>query len=296
MSQEHLDPHLMHDPPKPVSRAGRDLPAAIAVGVGLLAAVVVTLGWFHWGFTLLVAVALSFAAHELYQALKRIGMTAAIWPIIIGTVAIQVASYYVSLNPDRGLGAAPTLLALLSLTVIASLIFRLRGGPQGFVKDAAASLFIVAYVSLLGAAVPLMLGGEQGKERVIAFIVCVAANDTGGYVAGVLFGKHKMAPVISPKKTWEGLAGSVVFAVGVGVLMAMWLLGASWWVGVVLGLAMVAFGTCGDLIESMIKRDVGIKDMSSFLPGHGGVMDRLDSLLVAAPVAWLVLYLTVPGG
>ncbi|MGA4508638.1 phosphatidate cytidylyltransferase [Propionibacteriaceae bacterium G1746] len=296
MSQEHLDPHLMHDPPKPASRAGRNLPAAIAVGAALLAAVVVTLGWFHWGFTLLVAAALSLGAHELNLALRRIGMTAAIWPIIIGTIAIQVASYYVGLHPQAGLGAAPTLLALLSLTVIAALIARLRGGPQGFVKDAAASLFIIAYVSLLGAAVPLMLGGDQGKERVIAFIVCVAANDTGGYIAGVLFGKHKMAPVISPKKTWEGFAGSVVFAVALGVVMAIWLLDASWWVGAVLGLAMVLFGTAGDLIESMIKRDVGIKDMSSFLPGHGGVMDRLDSLLVAAPVAWLVLYLTVPGG
>lgn len=296
MSQEHIDPARITDPPKPASRAGRNLPAAIGVGAALIAALILTLGWWHWGFTLLVAAALSLGAKELHSALLRVGMRAAIVPIIIGTIAIQVGSFYVSRNPEAGLGAAPTLLALLCLTVLVALMWRLPGGPQHFVMDAAASLFIIAYVALLGASVPLMLGGELGRERVIAFIACVAANDIGGYVIGVLFGKHKMAPVISPKKTWEGLAGSVLFAVPTGILMATWLLQASWWVGVVLGLAMVVVATAGDLIESMIKRDVGIKDMSSFLPGHGGVMDRLDSLLVSAPVAWLVLYVTVPGG
>ncbi|MGA4669806.1 phosphatidate cytidylyltransferase [Propionibacteriaceae bacterium Y1923] len=296
MSQEHIEPQLLNDPPKPASRAGRNLPAAITVGVVLGAVLVFTLGWWHWGFTLLVATALCLGAKELHSALLRVGLHAAIVPIIIGTIAIQVGSYFVSLYPDAGLGAAPTLLALLCLTVLAALIWRLPGGPQGFVMDAAGSLFIIGYVALLGATVPLMLGGELGRERVTAFIACVVANDIGGYVLGVLFGKHKMAPVISPKKTWEGLAGSVLFAVPTGILLATWLLDSSWWVGAVLGLTMVVTATAGDLIESMVKRDVGIKDMSSFLPGHGGVMDRLDSLLLSAPVAWLVLYLTVPGG
>lgn len=296
MSQEHLDPQLLRDPPRPASRAGRNLPAAVTVGVVLIGALVGTLGWWHWGFTLLVAAALSLGAKELHDAMLRIGMKAALVPIILGTIAIQVASFYVSGHPSTGVGAASTLLALLCLTVLAALLWRLPGGPQGFIMDSAASLFIIAYVALLGASVPLMLGGELGRERVIAFIACIVANDTGGYALGILFGKHKMAPVISPKKTWEGLFGSVLFAIPVGIVAAVWLLHSDWWIGAVLGLAMVVFGTAGDLIESMVKRDVGIKDMSSVLPGHGGVMDRLDSLLVGAPVAWLVLYLTVPGG
>jgi phosphatidate cytidylyltransferase len=104
-----------------------------------------------------------------------------------------------------------------------------------------------------------------------------------------------MAPLISPKKSWEGFAGSMVFGVAAGVGMAILVLRVEFWVGIVLGVCLVVVGTCGDLIESMIKRDIGIKDMSSFLPGHGGVMDRLDSLLVAAPVAWLIMYILVPG-
>lgn len=296
MSQEHLDPQLLHDQPKPVSRAGRNLPAAIAVGGLMMAAVVLTLGWWHWGFAMLSAVGLSLGAKELHSALARLGVRVAIVPIIVGIVAIQIGSFYVSRHPELGISAAPILLALLCLTVLAVLMWRLPGGPQGYVLDSAAGLFVVGYVGLLGASVPLMLGNDLGRERLIVFIACIVANDTGGYVLGVLFGKHRMAPVISPKKTWEGLAGSVLFAVPMGSLMAIWLLDAAWWVGAVLGLAMVFFGTAGDLIESMIKRDVGIKDMSSFLPGHGGVMDRLDSLLVGAPVAWLVLHLTVPGG
>lgn len=296
MSQEHLNPHQLQDPPRPVRRAGRNLPAAIAVGVGLVGVVIGTLGWWHWGFTLLVAVALSLGAVEIHQALKRIGMNSAITPIVVGTVAIQVGSYYASQHPDRGISSITVLVSMLGLTVLSALMWRLPKGPDGFVKDASASLFTIAYLPLLGTAVPLMLGGDLGRERVIAFIACVVASDTGGYIAGVLFGKHKMAPVISPKKTWEGFAGSVAGGVLAGVITVTWLLDSAWWVGVLLGVLLVIFGTAGDLVESMVKRDVGIKDMSSFLPGHGGVMDRLDSLLVAAPVAWLVLYLTVPGG
>jgi phosphatidate cytidylyltransferase len=170
-----------------------------------------------------------------------------------------------------------------------------RGAP-GFVKDIAASLAIIAYVPLLGSFAALMLAEELGGARVVTFMLIVVMNDVGGYVAGVLFGKHQMAPKISPKKSWEGFAGSLVFGTGAGAAMSVYSLKQPFWVGIILGVALVAIGTCGDLLESMIKRDLGIKDMSSFLPGHGGVMDRLDSLLVAAPVAWLIMYILVPGG
>jgi phosphatidate cytidylyltransferase len=141
-----------------------------------------------------------------------------------------------------------------------------------------------------------MLAGGNGGTRIVTFMLIVVMNDVGGYIAGVLFGKHPMAPKISPKKSWEGFVGSLLFGTAAGVCMAIFGLGVPFWVGIILGVALVAVGTCGDLIESMIKRDIGIKDMSSFLPGHGGIMDRLDSLLIAAPVAWLIMYVLVPGG
>jgi len=277
--------------------AGRDLPAAIGVGVGLIALVVVTLAFFHWGFILLVAAMLSLGAWEVYRALQRLGMNAAIVPIVAGTVAMTTGTYAAARDLAwLGIPWHSTLLAWLGATVLAALIARMPKGTSGFVADASASLFIIGYVALLGSFTALILAASDGSARMVTFLLCVVAVDTGGYIAGVLFGKHPLAPTISPKKTIEGSVGSVVLAVAVGVAMAVWVLHVAWYVGAVLGLALVLFGTAGDLIESLIKRDVGIKDMSSILPGHGGVMDRLDSLLVAAPAAWLVLYVMVPGG
>jgi len=186
------------------------------------------------------------------------------------------------------------LLGSLALTVLAALIWRMRGGSKGYVKDAAASLMIIAYVPMLGSFAPLMLAEDHGAARLVTFMLVVTMSDTGGLIGGVLFGKHPLAPKISPKKSWEGFAGSMVFGIAAAVLMTVLVLKVPFWVGIIIGVSLVTVGTCGDLIESMIKRDLGIKDMSSFLPGHGGVMDRLDSLLVAAPVAWLIMYVLVP--
>jgi phosphatidate cytidylyltransferase len=277
-------------------RAGRNLPAAIGIGVGLGAYVVLSLIYLKPAFVVLVAVALVLAAVELHEALKRQGMTSAIVPIAIGSVAIAFGSYFAGRPGPVIFSTTSVLLASLALTVLASLIWRMPKGAAGFVRDSAASLMIIAYVPLLGSFAALMLAEARGAARVVTFLLIVVMSDTGGYVAGVLFGKHPMAPKISPKKSWEGLAGSVLFGAAAGVCMALFVLHVPFWAGIILGVSLVAVGTCGDLIESMIKRDLGIKDMSSFLPGHGGVMDRLDSLLVAAPVAWLIMYLFVPGG
>ncbi len=284
-------------PPARTPRAGRDLPAATAVGVGLIAIVVVTLAWWHWGFVLLLAIMLTLGAVEVSGALRRTGMNAAVVPIVIGTPTMILASYAAAMEVGgTGIPWHSVLLAFLGATVLAALVWRMPAGHEGYVRDASASLFVIAYIGLLGSFAALILAGDNGAARIITFLLCVVANDTGGYAVGVLFGRHPMAPRISPKKSWEGFAGSVGFAVLTGALMAFFVLGVDWWIGAFLGLLLAFFATCGDLIESMIKRDVGIKDMSSFLPGHGGVMDRLDSMLVAAPAAWLVLYLLVPGG
>jgi phosphatidate cytidylyltransferase len=277
-------------------RAGRNLPAAIGIGVGLGVYVVLSLIYLKPAFVVLVAVALVLAAVELHEALKRQGMTSAIVPIAIGSVAISFGSYFAGRPGPVIFSTTSVLLASLALTVLASLIWRMPKGAAGFVGDSAASLMIIAYVPLLGSFAALMLAEAQGAARVVTFLLIVVMSDTGGYVAGVLFGRHPMAPKISPKKSWEGLAGSLVFGAAAGVCMALFVLHVPFWAGIILGVSLVAGGTCGDLIESMIKRDLGIKDMSSFLPGHGGVMDRLDSLLVAAPIAWLIMYLLVPGG
>ncbi|HET9871744.1 MAG TPA: phosphatidate cytidylyltransferase [Propionibacteriaceae bacterium] len=277
-------------------RAGRDLPAAIAVGVGLGAYIVLSLLFFQPAFVALVAAALALGSIEIYQALQRQGLRAAIVPIVIGTIAISTGSYLAGQQNPVVFPTTSVLLASLALTVLASLIWRMPGGSTGFVKDASASLFIIAYVPLLGSFAALLLGGSNGGTRMVTFMLIVVMNDVGGYIAGVLFGKHPMAPKISPKKSWEGFGGSLFFGTVAGVCMAVFGLGVPFWVGIILGVCLVTVGTCGDLIESMIKRDLGIKDMSSFLPGHGGVMDRLDSLLIAAPVAWLIMYVLVPGG
>jgi len=127
-------------------------------------------------------------------------------------------------------------------------------------------------------------------------VILTACSDTGGYLAGILVGKHPLVPRISPKKTWEGLGGSIVVCLTAGAIMVPQLLDGQVWQGLLLGLAAVAAATLGDLTESMIKRDLEIKDMGHLLPGHGGIMDRIDSLLVMAPVVWLLLAVFVPNG
>lgn len=293
MSQEKISPSNVTPPPK-TSRAGRNLPAAIAVGVALFGSVVVTLAWWNWGFVLFVAVALSLGVVELHRAMARIGARSEVAPLVVGTLASVIGAYHAGQSSTTNLPANSLIIGLLALTSLGCLVMRLSRGAEGFVRDASASLFTLAYVPLMGSTVSLMLADDNGRARIITFLLCVIASDTGGYIAGVLFGKHPMAPKVSPKKTWEGFVGSVTAGMLLGAACSHWLLHASWLVGMLLGVLLVAFGTAGDLVESMVKRDVGIKDMSSFLPGHGGVMDRLDSLLVAAPVAWFAMFMMVP--
>ena len=176
----------------------------------------------------------------------------------------------------------------MAATVLLALMWRMPGGAEGYVKDSAASLFIISYIPMLASFIGLILAMPHGTSKVVTVLLCVTGSDTGGYAMGATLGKHPMAPTISPKKTWEGLIGSVLLATLVGTLMSVFVIGEPWWFGLLLALVVVVFGTTGDLVESLIKRDVGIKDMSSFLPGHGGVMDRLDSTLVVVPAAWLL--------
>lgn len=277
------------------SRAGRDLPAAIAVGLLLFALVVVTLLWFHPGFIALLVVLTSLGCVELHHALQKVGMRSAVIPVVIGNVAIIGGSYAAAeLQPVTNLPWHVVLLGFLGVTVMVALVWRMFGGASGFARDSAASLFIISYVPLLASFVGLILASPHGAAKVVAVFLAISGTDTGGYAVGATLGKHPMAPLISPKKTWEGFAGSLALASLVTILMVVFGMGRPWWHGLVLAVVVVIAGTAGDLIESMIKRDVGIKDMSSFLPGHGGVLDRLDSTLVAGPAAWIVFALLGP--
>jgi phosphatidate cytidylyltransferase len=173
--------------------------------------------------------------------------------------------------------------------VLACLGWRLVAGPDGFVADASASVFVAGYTGLMGGFVSLMLVSSVGSQRVITFVVLTICSDIGGYAAGVLAGRHPMAPKISPKKSWEGFAGSLALQAVAGVVLFVWLFQAPWWQGLVTGLVLTVTATAGDFVESAIKRDLGVKDMSNLLPGHGGLMDRLDSLLPNAFTSWLLL-------
>ena len=267
------------------SRAGRNLPAAIAVGVGLGALILGSLYWQKVLFVVLVLVVVLVAVDEMMKALRTGGAVIPRIPLFVGTAAMLVAAYF---------GGPMALLVALGITVLGTIFWRMPGGSVGFVRDVSAGVFLIGYVPLLaGFAILLVQPEADGPGRVLTFFLVTVASDVGGYVAGVLFGKHPMAPTISPKKSWEGFTGSALACIGAGIAAVVFLLDGDWWVGAIIGAVAVLTATVGDLGESMIKRDLGIKDMSNLLPGHGGVMDRLDSLLATAPIVWLLLHLLV---
>lgn len=270
---------------KPPSRAGRDLPAAIAVGVGLGALIVGTLLLWKPSFVILVTVVVVIGSLELVTALQAGRIRAPLVPVLAGALALVPVAYL--------WGSAALSLAYV-LTCVTILLWRAATGARGAARDIAGGVFITSYVALLAAITSLILAEPDGAGRMIVFLLVATMSDIGGYAVGVLFGKRPMAPSISPKKSWEGFAGSVLTCVLVGSIAVPLLLDGPWWAGALLGVPVAFFATVGDLAESTLKRDLGIKDMGNLLPGHGGVMDRLDSLLITAPVAWILLGVLVP--
>ena len=269
-----------------VSRAGRNLPAAVAVGLGLGAAVVVTLFVIpKWTFVVLATAAVCVGVWELCRALRAGGFNVPVVPSIVGCISMLGAAY---------VGGAQALLVCFALTCVAILVWRVADGVVGAARDVLGGALVAAYPSLLAAFSSLLLAPDDGAWRMFTFIAITVASDIGGYAVGVLAGRHPMAPTISPKKSWEGFAGSLVFCMAVGVACVVLALHGPWWAGLVAGAAAAVAATTGDLVESTIKRDLGIKDMSNILPGHGGLMDRLDSLVLAAPIIWAVLAVLVP--
>ncbi|MGW1711986.1 phosphatidate cytidylyltransferase [Streptomyces sp. NPDC002156] len=261
--------------------AGRDLGAAIGVAIGLGAVILASLFVVKAVFVGVIVVAVVVGLWELTSRLQeRKGIKAPLVPLALGGAAMVVSGYV------RGAEGAWVAMALTALAV---LVWRMTEPPEGYLKDVTAGVFAAFYVPFLATFVAMMLTADDGAQRVMTFLLLTVVSDTGAYAIGWRFGKHKLAPRISPGKTREGMLGAVVFAMVAGaLLMELAIDDGTWWQGLLLGLAVAVSATLGDLGESMIKRDLGIKDMGTLLPGHGGIMDRLDSLLPTAPVVWLL--------
>jgi phosphatidate cytidylyltransferase len=274
------------DEPEPApTKGGRNLPAAIGVGVALAAVILGSLFFWRPAFLGVVAVAVGVGAWELVRAIRTTGVNPPLVPLVAGGALMSGLAWW---------GRADALTFGLVVTVLAAMVWRLADGVWGYGRDVTAATFVAVYVPFLGGFAAMLASPEDGHLRVLVTLAAVVLSDTGGYIIGAKLGKHRMAPLVSPKKSWEGLAGSLgVTALGSAVLLFLLFDVSVWW-GLLFGVAVSAAAVVGDLAESMIKRDIGVKDMSSLLPGHGGLMDRLDSIVFAAPTAYLMLTIIAP--
>ena len=287
--------------PKPKNKAGRNLGAAITTGV-ILGAVVIAavlvgpMAWYP-----LVAVAVAFAMWEVLTRLREAGyQQPRTLLIILGQIMLWSSAFY----------ASGGLVAAFAISVLFLMFWRLffhtsgpgtdatgrlsrSANPENYLRDTSVGIFVLTWIPLFGSFAAMISlideGGIPGSRFIIAFMLCVVASDVGGYAAGVMFGTHPMAPAVSPNKSWEGFAGSMVFGMITGLLVVHFMIHGPWWLGLVMGAALVVCATMGDLVESQFKRELGIKDMSNLLPGHGGLMDRLDGMLPAACATYALL-------
>ena len=263
-------------------RAGRKLFPSIAVSLSLVALVWFALAYRREIFAVVVAVAVLLGIREIVRAFNASGIYISSTGLMIAALALSYATWN---------GGVAGLAVATAIAIPVLLIQLLTRGPEGFVASATATTFSLLYLPFLAGFLILLGRTSTGLERVMTFVVLVGCNDTFGYIVGVLIGKHPLVPKISPKKSWEGLIGSLVFTTAGGILSFTYILEMQWWIGAVVGLMIVFTATCGDLIESAMKRDLALKDMGSLLPGHGGMLDRLDSVLISAPALWLALEL-----
>ena len=263
-------------------RAGRKLGPSILVSLSLVALIWSSLAFQPIVFAGVVTLAVILGIREISRAFAAAKTNISANSLIAAAIGLSVATWF---DGVEGLAVATA----VALPVL--LINLLRSGPEGFVRSATATTLALVYLPFLAGFIILLGHNEKGLEQVMTFVILVGCNDTFGYFVGVLIGKHPMAPDISPKKSWEGLAGSIVFTMLGGALMFHYVLDINWYIGALVGLLIVFTATSGDLIESAMKRDLHLKDMGSLLPGHGGILDRLDSVLLSAPALWMALEL-----
>ncbi|MEO6533967.1 MAG: phosphatidate cytidylyltransferase [Pseudolysinimonas sp.] len=271
-------------------RTGRNLLAAIGIGVGLGAVFLASLiiPNLKWLFIIFGAGLIGFTAFELSSALRQAGRDIPRVASTVVAVAVVPLAFFFHV---QGLWLATIgAVILVSLYRLVELAMRPshRTGAREVWLDLGAGAFIQVYVTFMAGFYLVLAGSAGGEWWTLASIVIVVVTDVGAYATGLRFGRHKLAPNISPGKTWEGFAGSIVFAIVASILLALLMLHQPWWVGLVMGVLLALVGTAGDLTESLIKRDIGIKDISTWLPGHGGFFDRLDSILPSAAVAYII--------
>ncbi|MET1052591.1 MAG: phosphatidate cytidylyltransferase [Mycetocola sp.] len=267
------------------ARAGRNLVKATLIGLGLGLVMLFSLIVVKEIFVAFGAAIVAFTVFELVKAFRHAGRAVDVWPAVVSAVVIVASGYFL----DPAARWAVLVGAIVFITVWRLVSQMAHPAPRrvlDVVRDLAAAVFVQVYVSFLASFAMVLVRQPEGQWWALAFLIIVIAVDIGAYVSGLNFGKHPMAPLISPKKTWEGFAGAAVAAALSGILLSIFMLQSTWWVGLILGLALLGTATMGDLTESLIKRDLGIKDMSSWLPGHGGFLDRLDSILPSAPIAF----------
>ena len=263
--------------------AKRNLWVATSVGTTILIGALFLAKWSELGFTIGLYAVCILATIEWRSALRASGRRVSQWPITVAIVGMGVATWAAQ---------AEGLIVALLVGCAGAVAWRVVDERiENTLADSLASMFTLLWIPFLASFFVLMEQAHDGWERVFIVIIAVSGNDTGALIAGMAFGKHKMAPRISPNKTWEGFAGGVVLGTVAAAVLAYFIFDGSWWVGALAGAAAAVGGVVGDLAESAIKRDISVKDMSSFLPGHGGILDRIDSMLVAAPVAYVVFAL-----
>jgi len=263
-------------------KAGRKLLPSIGVGLSLIGLVWFALSYQREIFAIVVAIAVVLGVREIVRAFAAHSITVSFNGLALAAIGLSYATWN---------GGVAGLAIATAIAFPLLLIRALVQGPEGFVAKATGTTFALLYLPFLAGFLILLARPSTGFQRVMTFMVLVGCNDTFGYIVGVLLGKHPLVPNISPKKTWEGLAGSTVFTVIGGCLAFKYIMDMHWWIGIVVGLMIVFTATCGDLIESAMKRDMSLKDMGSLLPGHGGMLDRLDSVVLSAPAMWLALEL-----
>ena len=263
-------------------KAGRKLLPSIGVGLSLIGLVWFALSYQREIFAIVVAIAVVLGVREIVRAFAAHSITVSFNGLALAAIGLSYATWN---------GGVAGLAIATAIAFPLLLIRALIQGPEGFVAKATGTSFALLYLPFLAGFLILLARPSTGFQRVMTSMVLVGCNDTFGYIVGVLLGKHPLVPKISPKKTWEGLAGSALFTVIGGCLAFKYIMDMHWWIGIIVGLMIVFTATCGDLIESAMKRDMSLKDMGSLLPGHGGMLDRLDSVVLSAPAMWLALEL-----